>query len=67
MSDSKEYQDGYKAALSDVLDALGTYWCAMSGIGDDGESFKNAYKNLVADPHFDKHLTSDQINFFRDL
>lgn len=67
MNDSKEYQDGYKAALDDVLDALGHYWCAMAGVGDDGESFKTAYQNLVADPHFDKHLTSEQINFFERL
>lgn len=65
MNEKEIYEDGYKAAFTDVLDALGAYWCAMAGVGDNGESFKTAYENLVADPVFQKYLTPEQINFFK--
>lgn len=66
MSEKEIYDDGYRAALTDVLDALSAYWCAMAGVGDNGASFKASYENLVSDPVFRKHLSQEQINFFQN-
>lgn len=66
MNEKQIYDDGYKAALTDVLDALGAYWCAMSGVGDNGASFKAAYENIVSDPVFRKYLSPEQIGFFKN-
>lgn len=66
MNEKEIYIDGYKAALTEVLEALLQYWCSMAGVGDNGESFKSAYENLVSDSVFQKYLTSEQIKFFHD-
>lgn len=57
---SKDYQQGVR----DVLEALTDYWVAMSGVGDNGDKFKQAYRNLVRDDRFEGFLTQEERLFF---